>query len=74
MGDIRVLVEAGADLGARNALGHTPLESAQLAYGGGTAPGLKRKERERIAKEGEVPPILRKLLTATSVPPADGCE
>ena len=56
-------MKAGADLGARNTLGHTPLETAQLRWGGGIAPGLKFKERERFAKEGEVPELVRKMLT-----------
>ena len=61
--NLRVLVEAGADLGARNALGHTPLETARLIWGGGMAPGLKFKEREHFAKEGVVPELVRKMLT-----------
>ena len=58
---VRVLVEAGADLGARNAPGHTPVKAAQLVWGGGMAPGLKFKERERFAKEGEVTELVRKM-------------
>ena len=58
-----MLVEAGADFKARNALDQTPLETAQLAWGGGMAPGLKFKEQERFAKEAKVPELVRKMLT-----------
>ena len=58
-----VLVESGADVGVRNGQGHTPLELAGLVWGGGLAPGLKFKERKRIAKEGEVPAVVREALT-----------
>ena len=59
---IRVLIDAGADPGARNVLGVTPLELSRIMWGGGMAPRLSRKERKRIAKEGEVPTVVLELL------------